>query len=34
MQRDPFGMPDLGPVVIDHSLSTLSDATIPQCLRI
>jgi hypothetical protein len=42
MQRDAFGMPDLVPVVIDHPLSTLSDAksdrraeqAIPQCLRI
>jgi hypothetical protein len=42
IQRDAFGMPDLVPVVIDHSLSTLSDAksdrraeqAIPQCLRI
>jgi len=26
MQRDSFRMPDLVPVVIDHPLSTLSDA--------
>jgi hypothetical protein len=28
MQRDALGMPDLLPVVIDHPLSTLSDAEI------
>ena len=28
MQRDALGMPDLAPVVIDHPLSTLSDAEI------
>jgi hypothetical protein len=28
MQRDALGMPDLIPVVIDHPLSTLSDAEI------
>jgi hypothetical protein len=28
MQRDALGMPDLAPVVIDHPLSTLSDAAI------
>lgn len=28
MQRDALGMPDLVPVVIDHPLSTLSDAEI------
>jgi hypothetical protein len=28
MQRDALGMPDLTPVVIDHPLSTLSDAEI------
>jgi hypothetical protein len=26
MRRDVFGMPDLVPVVVDHPLSTLSDA--------
>jgi hypothetical protein len=39
MQRAALGMPDLVPVVIDHPLSTLSDAEIdrraeqalPQC---
>jgi hypothetical protein len=30
MQRDALGMPDLVPVVIDHPLSTLSDALIAQ----
>ena len=30
MQRDALGMPDLAPVVIDHPLSTLSDAQIDQ----
>jgi hypothetical protein len=30
MQRDALGMPDLAPVVIDHPLSTLSDAAIAQ----
>ena len=30
MQRDALGMPDLAPVVIDHPLSTLSDAEIAQ----
>jgi hypothetical protein len=30
MQRDALGMPDLTPVVIDHPLSTLSDAEIAQ----
>jgi hypothetical protein len=30
MQRDALGMPDLAPVVIDHPLSTLSDAEITQ----
>jgi hypothetical protein len=42
MQRDALGMPDLAPVVIDHPLSTLSDAEIDrraeqaarQCLAI
>jgi hypothetical protein len=41
-QRHAFGLVDLVPVVIDHPLSTLSDAksdrrvewAIPQCLRI
>jgi len=28
VQRDALGMPDLDPVVIDHPLSTLSDAEI------
>jgi len=28
MQRDALGMPDLALVVIDHPLSTLSDAEI------
>ena len=28
MQRAALGMPDLAPVVIDHPLSTLSDAEI------
>ena len=30
MQREALGMPDLAPVVIDHPLSTLSDAEIAQ----
>lgn len=30
MQREALGMPDLAPVVIDHPLSTLSDAEILQ----
>lgn len=30
MQRDALGMPDLVTVVIDHPLSTLSDAEIDQ----
>jgi hypothetical protein len=30
MQRDALGMPDLEPVVIDHPLSTLSDAEIDR----
>ncbi|HTV44709.1 MAG TPA: hypothetical protein VMF05_05290 [Stellaceae bacterium] len=30
MQRDALGMPDLSPVVIDHPLSTLSDAGIDR----
>jgi hypothetical protein len=30
MQRDALGMPDLAPAVIDHPLSTLSDAEIAQ----
>lgn len=30
MQRDALGMPDLIPAVIDHPLSTLSDAEIAQ----
>ena len=28
VQRDALGMPDLAPVVIDHPLSTLSEAEI------
>lgn len=28
VQRDALGMPDLVPVVIDHPLSTISDAEI------
>ena len=28
MQRAALGMPDLAPVVIDHPLSTISDAEI------
>jgi hypothetical protein len=28
VQRDALGMPDLMPVVIDHPLSTISDAEI------
>jgi hypothetical protein len=28
MQREALGMPDLVPVVIDHPLSTISDAAI------
>jgi hypothetical protein len=30
MQRDALGMPDLAPVVINHPLSTLSDAEIAE----
>jgi hypothetical protein len=30
MQRDALGMADLAPVVIDHPLSTLSDAEIDR----
>jgi hypothetical protein len=30
MQRDALGMPDLVPAVIDHPLSTLSDAEIDR----
>jgi hypothetical protein len=30
MQCDALGMPNLAPVVIDHPLSTLSDAEIAQ----
>jgi hypothetical protein len=30
VQREALGMPDLVPVVIDHPLSTLSDAEIAQ----
>jgi hypothetical protein len=30
MQRDALGMPDLAAVVIDHPMSTLSDAEIAQ----
>ncbi len=30
LQREALGMPDLVPVVIDHPLSTLSDAEIAQ----
>lgn len=30
VQRDALGMPDLAPAVIDHPLSTLSDAQIDQ----
>jgi hypothetical protein len=30
MQRDALGMPSLAPVVIDHPLSTLSDAEIDR----
>lgn len=30
MQRDALGMSDLTPVVIDHPLSTLSDAEITR----
>ena len=30
MQREALGMPDLAPVVIDHPLSTLTDAEIDQ----
>jgi hypothetical protein len=33
MQRDALGMPDLVPVVIDHPLSTLSDAEIEDRAR-
>ena len=32
MQRDALGMPDLAPVVIDHPLSTLSDAEITDII--
>jgi hypothetical protein len=40
MQRDALGMPGLAPVVIDHPLSTLTEAdierraaqAIPQCV--
>ncbi len=28
MQREALGMPDLAPVVIDHPLSTITDAAI------
>jgi hypothetical protein len=28
VQRDALGMPDLAPIVIDHPLSTLTDAEI------
>jgi hypothetical protein len=42
MQRDALGMPDLAPIVIDHPLSTLTDAEInrraeqaaPQCIAV
>jgi hypothetical protein len=30
VQRDALGMPDLAPVVIEHPLSTLSDAAIDR----
>ena len=30
VQKEALGMPDLSPVVIDHPLSTLSDAEIGQ----
>ena len=30
VQRDALGMPDLAPVVIDHPLSTLSEADIDR----
>ncbi len=30
MQRDALGMPDLAPVVIDHPLSTLTEAEIER----
>ena len=30
MQRDALGMPDLAPIVIDHPLSTLTDAEIDR----
>jgi hypothetical protein len=30
MQRAALGMPDLAPVVIDHPLSTLTDAEIDR----
>jgi hypothetical protein len=30
MQRDALGMPDLDPVVIDHPLSTLTEAEIDR----
>jgi hypothetical protein len=42
MQGEALGMPDLAPVVIDHPLSTLTDAEIdqradqgaPQCISV
>jgi hypothetical protein len=42
MQREALGMPDLAPAVIDHPLSTLTEAEIarraeqaaPQCVAI
>ena len=42
MQRDALGMRDLAPVVIEHPLSTLTDAEIegraqqavPQCIAV
>ena len=30
MQRDALGMPDLAPAVIDHPLSTLTEAEIAR----
>ncbi len=30
MQRDALGMPDLVPIVIDHPLSTLTEAEIDR----
>jgi hypothetical protein len=30
MQRDALGMPDLAPAIIDHPLSTLTDAEIAE----